>query len=134
MMKKKIITVLLASMITISGGMAIAHADNHGDTNWSNQYRVWSPNDHTPARRKTNKTAYYNKTTATNVGYHTIWAALYDGRDASSGHSYKSYKGDVNYLWNNAVEKHGKGVSVRINSKSWNNGYARGAWSPDSVR
>ncbi|MFD1430054.1 hypothetical protein [Lacticaseibacillus mingshuiensis] len=133
-MKKTIILGLLASASIVLAGVHVVQADNHQDSSWSNQYRIWSPNDYTPAREKTNKTAYYNRTTSTDIGYHTIWAALYDGRDVSDGHSYKSYQGDATFLWNNAVENYGKGVSVRINSRSWNNGYAKGVWSPDSVR
>lgn len=131
---KKVVSVLgISSCLIGSGTAATALASNHGDTNWHNEYRVWSPYDHTPARKKTNKTAYYNKTKTITIGYITIWAALYDGRDASGGHSYRSYKGTTTKLWNNAVENHGSGISVRIDSKAWNNGSAYGVWSPDSV-
>lgn len=104
---------------------------NDGKTTWTNVYQVFSPNDHTPARKKENKTAYYNHTKKCNIGYITIWAALYDGRDVSSGHSYRSYAGDTTYLYNTAVENYGKGVAVRIDSVAYNNGKASGTWSPD---
>lgn len=64
--------------------------------------------------------------------YIVIWAALYDGRDVSRGHRYKSYKGQVTNLWNNAVERYKKGVQVRIDSKRVANGWADGVWSPDA--
>lgn len=64
--------------------------------------------------------------------YIVIWAALYDGRDVSGGHRYKSYKGQVTNLWNNAVERYKKGVQVRIDSKRVANGWADGVWSPDT--
>ena len=56
----------------------------------------------------------------------------YDGRDVSGGHRYKSYKGQVTNLWNNAVERYKKGVQVRIDSKRVANGWADGVWSPDT--
>lgn len=105
---------------------------NTGNTSWSNAFRIWSPDDYTPARRKDNRSAYYNHTTSCDVGYMTIWAALYDGRDVSSNHSYKSYAGDTTHLYNTAVENYGSGVSVRVNFRSYNNGSANGYWSPDS--
>ena len=37
-------------------------AGNTSQTYWHNVYRIWSPYDHTPARRKETKSAYYNKT------------------------------------------------------------------------
>lgn len=131
--KKLFGIIFLATLLIGSGSSLSVLADNHGDTSWANQYRVWSPYDHTPARKKTNKTAYYNRTNTTNVGYITIWAALYDGRNVSGGHSYRSYAGTSTKLWNNAVENYGSGVSVRIDSSSWNNGSASGVWSPDSI-
>ncbi|ALO04115.1 hypothetical protein N7X57_07125 [Lactiplantibacillus paraplantarum] len=68
----------------------------------------------------------------------TIWAALYDSRAVNRGkdgvdHSYRSAQGQVNYLWNLAVEQYGSGVSVRVNSTSMQNITASGVWSPDSV-
>ncbi|XBG73665.1 hypothetical protein V4S28_03735 [Enterococcus cecorum] len=96
MMKNKIMKLFLVSTLGILSLVGVVRADNHTDTTWSNQYRVWSPNDHTPARKKTNTTSMYNKTNSLSggVGYITIWAALYDGRDASGGHNYRSY------VWN----------------------------------
>ncbi|TSO26700.1 hypothetical protein [Lactobacillus sp. LL6] len=111
---------------------ATVFAGNTGDTTWTNHYSVFSSEDHTPARRKSNGSAYSNKTKSCSVVYHTIWAALYDGRDVSAGHSYKSYAGQTTHLYNVATENYGKGVSVRINSRSFNNGSASGVWSPDS--
>ncbi|OLS04969.1 hypothetical protein AUQ39_13060 [Lacticaseibacillus casei] len=136
MFKKKLASLVAAGSLLVSTGVSTTVlADNHGDTSWHNEYRVWSPNDHTPARKKTNRTSYYNKTNSThgNVGYITIWAALYDGRDASGGHNYRSYAGTTTFLWNNAVENHGSGISVRIDSSSWSDGSADGVWSPDSI-
>ncbi|MGM0126173.1 hypothetical protein IGI37_003574 [Enterococcus sp. AZ194] len=124
---------LLGLSVFFIGVTATAFADS-SDSDWSNKYKITSPYDHTPAREKENRTAYYNYTKNTNVVYITIWAALYDGRDVSNGHSYLSYAGDKTFLYNEAVEEHGTGVAVRIDSKSWNNGYANGVWSPDSVR
>ncbi len=135
MMKNKIMKIFLVSTLGILSLVGVVRADNHTDTTWSNQYRVWSPNDHTPARKKTNTTSMYNKTNSLSggVGYITIWAALYDGRDASGGHNYRSYAGTTTLLWNNAVENHGSGISVRIDSRSYSNGGATGVWSPDSI-
>ncbi|QFV11650.1 hypothetical protein GEK51_13145 [Lacticaseibacillus rhamnosus] len=136
MFKKGVTSLIVLGVVLISTGAAsVALADNHADTSWHNEYRVWSPNDHTPARKKTNRTSYYNKTNSTKgrVGYITIWAALYDGRDASWGHNYRTYPGTSTLLWNNAVEKHGSGISVRIDSRAFSNGSADGVWSPDSI-
>lgn len=135
MMKNKIMKLVLVSTLGILSLVGVVRADNHTDTTWSNQYRVWSPNDHTPARKKTNTTSMYNKINSLSggVGYITIWAALYDGRDASGGHNYRSYAGTTTLLWNNAVEKHGSGISVRIDSRSYSDGGAKGVWSPDSI-
>lgn len=107
---------------------------NTSQTYWHNVYRIWSPYDHTPVRRKETKSAYYNKTNHIKISgnYIVIWAALYDGRDVSGGHRYKSYKGQVTNLWNNAVERYKKGVQVRIDSKRVANGWADDVWSPDT--
>ncbi|WP_241463158.1 hypothetical protein [Listeria aquatica] len=48
---KKIIPFSALSLSLIGFGFATdALASNHGDTSWGNEYRIWSPNDHTPAR------------------------------------------------------------------------------------
>lgn len=131
-MKKKLGMLAALGIMLIAAPSATVLAGNTTDTSWQNEYRLWSTNDHTPARRKENKSYYYNKTNSTNIGYITIWAALYDGRDVSAGHKYRSYAGQTTKLYNTAVENYGKGVSVRIESSSFNNGTARGVWSPDS--
>lgn len=136
-MKKNLIT-LVAGIAIISGGIATtAFADNHGDSTWKNQYRWWDQLDHTPARVKTNTTYIYNKTNSISGGqYINVWAALADGSDASGGnkHHQRSYaNGKANWLWNNAVENHGSGVKVRVNSQAAINGSASGVWSPDSI-
>lgn len=133
-MKKSLIA-LTASAAFVALGAGTVLADNHQDSYWKNEYRVWSPYDHTPARAKTNTTAYYNKTNNLSGGkYIWVWAALFDGRDASGGHSYKSFAdGGYQKLWNNAVENNYSGISVRVDSKAWINGNASGVWSPDSV-
>ena len=99
-LKKMVTTAAVALSLTSSGlGTVSAFAANTGDTTWTNQYSLWSQNDHTPARRKSNKTAYYNYTKkVSNNGYFTIWAALYDGRAVNRGkdcvdHSYRSAQG-----------------------------------------
>jgi len=129
------VTTGCAAALLLFGGVATnVLADNHGDTSWHNEYRVWSPYDHTPARTKINTTAYYNLTTRLSGGdYQNIWAGLYDGTDVSYGHHYRSYVGRSNFLWNNAVEYYGSGIAVRVNFSSWTNGNADGVWSPDSV-
>ena len=103
--------------------------------NWSNEYRFWSQNDNTPVRIKTDTTSYYNHTTymSGDGDYIRIWAALGDGTAVNHDHAYNSYKGQVDYLWNTAVEEYGSGISVRINSTSIKNLSAAGVWSPDSV-
>ncbi|WEV36490.1 hypothetical protein [Lactobacillus sp. ESL0677] len=133
MLKKRLATLMAAGAMLIGSGATATtvFAGNTGNTTWSNSYSVWSANDHTPARSKENKSAYFNHTKTTDVGYITIWAALYDGRDVSSGHSYRSYAGDITHLYNTAVENYGKGVSVRIESQSYSKGSAHGWWSPD---
>ena len=133
-MKKSLIA-LTASAAFVALGVGTVLADNHNDTYWKNEYRVWSPNDHTPVRTKTNTTSYYNKTYTLSGGkYIWIWAALFDGRDASGGHKYQSFAdGRSQFLWNNAVENHGPNINVIIDSQAWINGNAQGAWSPDSV-
>lgn len=132
---KKTIPFLVLSLSLIGFGFATdALASNHGNTSWGNEYRIWSPDDHTPARKKDNRTAYYNKTTS-GTTYINIWAALYDGRDVSGGRTYRSYPGgQATFLYNLAVERYGSGVSVRIDSRRFANAHARGVWSPDSVR
>lgn len=136
MLHKKIVVVIASVLMTlgIAATAVPVFAGNTGNTYWRNVYRVSSPYDHTPARKKENRSAYYNKTKNLRIkgGYIVIWAALYDGRDVSGGHSYKSYQGQVTRLWNEAVERYGKGVAVRINSKKAANGWADGVWSPDS--
>ncbi|MFV4892376.1 hypothetical protein [Lactobacillus delbrueckii] len=136
MLHKKFI-VLIASILMTIGVVTIVSpvlAGNTSQTYWHNVYRILSPYDHTPARRKETKSAYYNKTNHIKISgnYIVIWAALYDGRDVSGGHRYKSYKGQVTNLWNNAVERYKKGVQVRIDSKRVANGWADGVWSPDT--
>lgn len=136
MLHKKFI-VLIASILMTIGVVTIVSpvlAGNTSQTYWHNVYRIWSPYDHTPARRKETKSAYYNKTNHIKISgnYIVIWAALYDGRDVSGGHRYKSYKGQVTNLWNNAVERYKKGVQVRIDSKRVANGWVDGVWSPDT--
>lgn len=136
MLHKKFI-VLIASILMTIGVVTIVSpvlAGNTSQTYWHNVYRIWSPYDHTPARRKETKSAYYNKTNHIKISgnYIVIWATLYDGRDVSGGHRYKSYKGQVTNLWNNAVERYKKGVQVRIDSKRVANGWAYGVWSPDT--
>lgn len=136
MLHKKFI-VLIASILMTIGVVTIVSpvlAGNTSQTYWHNVYRIWSPYDHTPARRKETKSAYYNKTNHIKISgnYIVIQAALYDGRDVSGGHRYKSYKGQVTNLWNNAVERYKKGVQVRIDSKRVANGWADGVWSPDT--
>ncbi|MCY9204310.1 hypothetical protein [Bacillus atrophaeus] len=134
-MKKLIIIMSVAlSILTIGiGGSAYAAKPNTGDTTWTNHYKWYNTDDHTPARKKTNKTAYFNKVKSTDISYINIWAALYDGRDVSEGHTYSPRKGDKTYLYNKAVEKHGKGIAVRIDSRRYSNGSASGVWSPDSI-
>lgn len=146
MLKTKLATLLTAGTLLLGAGITATTAladdtsqdpeistfGNTGNTYWANTYKIYSPDDHTPARSKKNKSAYWNRTDSCNVGYITIWAALYDGRDVSSNHSYRSYAGDTTKLYNTAVENYGEGVSVRINSRSFNNGSASGVWSPDS--
>lgn len=136
MLHKKFI-VLIASILMTIGVVTIVSpvlAGNTSQTYWHNVYRIWSTYDHTPARRKETKSAYYNKTNHIKISgnYIVIWAALYDGRDVSGGHRYKSYKRQVTNLWNNAVERYKKGVQVRIDSKRVANGWADGVWSPDT--
>ncbi|CAJ1225010.1 hypothetical protein [Lactiplantibacillus xiangfangensis] len=135
-MKHKSLAIGALSILLMGSGMGVvsASASNTGDTGWSNQYRVKSTRDHTPARKKTNRSAYYNYTKKASkaVRYINIHAALYDGRDVSGGHEYKSYVGSTTKLWNNAVETHGNGVAVRIDSIRKANGSASGVWSPDS--
>lgn len=136
MLHKKFI-VLIASILMTIGVITIVSpvlAGNTSQTYWHNVYRIWSTYDHTPARRKETKSAYYNKTNHIKISgnYIVIWAALYDGRDVSGGHRYKSYKGQVTNLWNNAVERYKKGVQVRIDSKRVANGWADGVWSLDT--
>lgn len=136
MLHKKFI-VLIASILMTIGVVATVStvlAGNTSQTYWHNVYRIWSPYDHTPSRRKENKSAYYNKTNHIKISgnYIVIWAALSDGRDVSGGHRYRSYKGQITYLWNNAVERYKKGVQVRIDSKRVANGWADGVWSPDT--
>ncbi|WKB49921.1 hypothetical protein QYH60_13285 (plasmid) [Lactococcus lactis subsp. lactis] len=134
-MKKMYITTCAASLLIFGGVATQVFADNHGDTSWHNEYRIWSPDDHTPARTKTNTTSMYNLTNRLSGGeYQTVWAALADGTDAAAGgHRQNSHVGVPNFLWNNAVENHGSGVSVRVNFQAWINGDADGVWSPDSV-
>lgn len=130
-MKLLIVTSILMMNLGI---IAPAFASNHGDTDWRNVYLWNSPDDHTPARKKDNTTAYYNKVNSMDgLGYINIWAALYDGRDVSEGHSYKASEGDETRLYNKAVEWHGSGVSVRIDSRRFANGSTSGVWSPDSI-
>lgn len=134
-MKKVFATGALALTLMGSGfGVLSVAASNTGDTSWTNKYTVNSMYDHTPARKKDNRSAYYNYTSkvTNSMNYINIHAALYDGRDVSGGHEYKSYVGSTTHLWNNAVESTGSGVSVRINSIRKANGSASGVWSPDS--
>lgn len=134
-MKKWLIVFSIALTIcVISFSMNTDAAGNTGDTTWTNQYRVFSPDDHSPARKKMNKSAYYNYIKKCSTGHINIWAALYDGRDVSDGHDYKVRKGDKTKLYNKAVEKYGKGVSVRIDSRRYEDGSASGVWSPDSKK
>lgn len=136
MLHKKIVVVIASVLMTLGivATAAPVFAGNTGNTYWRNVYRVRSPYDHTPARKKENRSAYYNKTKNLRIkdSYIVIWAALYDDRDVSGGHTYRSYQGMVTHLWNEAVERYGKGVSVRINSKKAANGWADGVWSPNS--
>lgn len=126
---------ILLSAILSLGIVSTVYAANTGDTNWSNEYRVWSPNDYTPARKKTNATAYYNKVkTITSINYINIWAALGNGTDVSAGRTYKAYKGDVTFLYNLAAHENYRGSTVRIDSRRIANGSSTGIWSPDSVR
>ncbi|MCX2829657.1 hypothetical protein RGU76_30315 [Bacillus pseudomycoides] len=125
---------MLGLSFAILGSAVPALADNSDDSPWSNVYQWNSPYDHTPARYKTNKTAYYNYVQkTTDIGYMNIWAALYDGRDVSDGHSYKVQKGDKTKLYNKAVEWYQPGISVRIDSSRYWNGKSSGVWSPDSI-
>jgi len=118
------------------GTISALAASNNGDTTWTNTYKFTSQYDHTPARKKMNKTYYYNHTKklSQSGAYINVWAALYDGRKANGNKgTRRSYAGDVNYLWNNAVETHGSGISVRVDSQAFNDLKASGVWSPDSV-
>lgn len=141
-MKKyyKLMTVGLV-LIFISSLSGKMFADsNHADSNWHNEYRWNSPNDHTPSRPKYNKTAYYNYTSKIKgVSYINIWAAFSDGSKASidfngNDRVYSPKAGATTWLWNRAVEEQGSGVKVRIESQRWSDGSASGVWSPDSVR
>jgi len=132
--KNKFFSLFIALTLIVTGLSLNAIAAETSDSWWSNQYRVWSPYDHTPARKKTNKTAYYNITQDTNIGYHTIWAAMSDGTDVSSGRSYRSHTNTETFLYNLAVETYGKNCKVMVKSKAWHNGYSNGYWSPDSIR
>ena len=57
-MKKSLIA-LTASAAFVALGVGTVLVDNHNDTQWKNEYRVWSPNDHTHVRTKTNTTSEY---------------------------------------------------------------------------
>lgn len=131
-MKHKSLAIGALSILLMGSGMGVvsASASNTGDTTWTNQYRVKSMYDHTPARKKTNRSAYYNytKKVSSAMKYINIHAALYDGRDVSGEHEYKSYVGSTTRLWNNTVETRGSGVAVQINSIRKANGSASGAW------
>lgn len=131
-MKKTLILFIALFCLGLNGTVLAA---NTGDTNWDNEYRLWSPNDYTPSRKKDNGTAYYQKikTLSKNLLYINAWAALSDGTDVSAGHTYKTYKGDVTFLYNLAHENH-PGKKVRIDSQRFGNGSATGVWSPDSVK
>ncbi|MEB7657117.1 hypothetical protein [Mammaliicoccus vitulinus] len=135
----KRISLIISCLILLLTCQTVAKAQgNTGDTYWKNEFRIWSPYDHTPARKKLNTSAYYNKNYGTvsensrRIRGMYIWAALYDGRDVSNGHSYWVTRGQVTKLYNLAVEKYGSGVAVRIDAKSYSNGYFNGVWSPDS--
>ncbi|MFK4425898.1 hypothetical protein [Bacillus sp. RC51] len=125
---------MLGLSFAVLGSAVPTLAANTGDTPWSNVYQWNSPNDHTPARKKENRTAYYNYVQkTTDIGYMNIWAALYDGRDVSDNHSYKVQKGDKTKLYNKAVEWNAPGIAVRIESSRYWNGTSSGVWSPDSI-
>lgn len=129
---------IVVCLLLLSSQKFADGAGNTGDTYWHNEFRMWSPYDHTPARKKLNKSAYYNR----NYGRVTersrrvtgmyIWASLYDGRDVSNGHRYWVTRGQITKLYNLAVERYGPGVAVRIDAKSYSNGFLDGVWSPDS--
>ena len=132
---KKILIALTASAAFVALGVGTVLADNHNDTYWKNKYLVWSPRDNTPVRTKTKTTSYYNITyTLTGGKYIWIWAALFDGRDASGGHKYQGFADERSqFLRINIVENNGTNINVRIDSQVWINGNAQGVWSPDSV-
>ncbi|UXU84508.1 hypothetical protein MUA77_03515 [Mammaliicoccus sciuri] len=136
-MKK--LALIVACFILLLTCQSVANAKgNTGDTYWKNEFRVWSPYDHTPARKKINTSAYYNRNygsvseSSRRVTEMKIWAALYDGRDVSNNHSYWVTRGEVTKLYNLAVENYSSGVAVRIDAYSKQNGFLDGVWSPDS--
>lgn len=134
---KKITVLTLTAGIALSSFAVSAEAkSNHEDRPWSNVYRVYSPNDETPSQPKYNRTAYYMKVNSMSGldGYFNAWAALKDGTDVSDGHSYKMRDGQEEFLYNLAVEKYNSGIKVKIDTRRWAEGTARGVWSPDSIR
>ncbi|MCD5141962.1 MULTISPECIES: hypothetical protein [Mammaliicoccus] len=135
----KRLVLIITCFILLLTCQSVANAKgNTTDTYWHNEFRMWSPYDHTPARSKLNTSAYYNKNfgwvgeNSRRVRGMTIWAALYDGRDVSNGHYYWATRGSVTKLYNLAVERYAPGVAVRIDAKTYANGYLDGVWSPDS--
>ncbi|MCY1028467.1 hypothetical protein, partial [Mammaliicoccus sciuri] len=121
----KRLTLIIACFILLLTCQSVANAEgNTGRTYWKNEYRVWSPFDHTPARKKMNKSYYYNRTyghkneTSSMISKMLIWAALYDGRDVSGDHYYPVGRNEEAFLYNLAVENYGSGVAVRIDSRS----------------
>ncbi|GHN42578.1 hypothetical protein ME796_19270 [Lactobacillus delbrueckii] len=64
MLHKKIVVVIASVLMTLGivATAAPVFAGNTGNTYWRNVYKVSSSYDHTPARKKENRSAYYNKT------------------------------------------------------------------------
>ncbi|MHC5278972.1 hypothetical protein ACYRFT_01710 [Listeria kieliensis] len=136
---KKIRLLVMAGLLllVISGSITAFAKGNTADTRWHNEYRFWSPYDHSPARMKFNTSAYYNKVTGSSLNnYAKFWAALGDGKDVSDGHVYRQRLGNKPlHLYNKALEWNNYyPIKVRVESARFESFAMWGVWSPDSRR
>lgn len=136
---KKVMSVLLASVMFMSVAAVPAFAANTGDTQFSFYWQGSDRTKYTKTRMKTNNTPVYIKATPNTLPYNGFYAGTQyysSGWHSASSGSYKvnDYAGHI--IRSNATSRNMANTNVHIKGSyidttySW--GSVEGVWSPDT--